>query len=140
MKPETRDRNEAAANAYDFLNLTRCVGGHVIASGFRCTHCESYEPSRICIKEKIDLDKEEKKVAKKTPKPEPKKDMFIEYTIKMLLPLKAIEGGDADFERMLDALREQGAAEIIGREILGEFTWDEASKEFNSRWMHKGLI
>ena len=53
MKPETRDRKEAALVAEVYLNLTRCVGGHIIAAEFMCPHCGSFDPPRECGKEKI---------------------------------------------------------------------------------------
>ena len=53
-----RDTKEAAACADAYMNLTRCVGSHVIVSGLRCPHCESYNPEEECHKEKIDLTKE----------------------------------------------------------------------------------
>ena len=55
---QARDTKEAAACADAYMNLTRCVGRHVIASGLRCPHCESYNPEEECHKEKIDLTKE----------------------------------------------------------------------------------
>jgi len=53
-----RDTKEAAACADAYMNLTRCVGRHVIVSGLKCPHCESYNPEEECHKEKIDLTKE----------------------------------------------------------------------------------
>lgn len=57
---QARDTREAAVCADHYMNMTRCVGGHVIASGLKCPHCESYDPERECHKEKIDLTKEER--------------------------------------------------------------------------------
>lgn len=57
---QARDTKEAAACADRFMNLTRCIGGHVLASGLVCPHCDSYDPDRECYKEKINLNKEGK--------------------------------------------------------------------------------
>jgi hypothetical protein len=50
---DMRDMKEAAIVAHRYMNMARCVGGHVIASGLMCPHCESYDPPRECHKEKI---------------------------------------------------------------------------------------
>ena len=48
-----RDRKEAAIVANRYMNMTRCIGGHVIAEGLMCPHCDSYDPPRECHKERI---------------------------------------------------------------------------------------
>jgi hypothetical protein len=50
---EARDMKEAAVVAHRYMNMARCVGGHVIAQGLMCPHCESYDPPRECHKERI---------------------------------------------------------------------------------------
>lgn len=50
---QARDTKEAATVAHRYMNMTRCVGGHVIAEGLMCPHCDSYDPPRECHKEKI---------------------------------------------------------------------------------------
>ncbi len=57
---QARDTKEAAVCANHYMNLTRCIGGHVIAEGLMCPHCDSYDPDRECYKEKINLNKETK--------------------------------------------------------------------------------
>lgn len=55
-----RDTKEAAVCADLYMNMTRCIGGHVIVEGLMCPHCGSYDPPSECRKEKIDLNKEKK--------------------------------------------------------------------------------
>jgi hypothetical protein len=48
-----RDREEKLALASIYLNTSRCLGGHVVNSGYVCPWCKSNQPSAICFKEKV---------------------------------------------------------------------------------------
>jgi hypothetical protein len=53
---DRRDRSEIMALAAMYLDTTRCVGGHMVHSGYVCTWCNSRQPtgrSGYCAKEAI---------------------------------------------------------------------------------------
>ena len=42
------DLADAARCAAHFLTLIRCAGGRLVAVGFNCPHCDSYNPEEKC--------------------------------------------------------------------------------------------
>lgn len=59
---EYQDLVDAHNTADSYLNMTRCAGNRLIASGFICPHCDSGDPSKICKKpcEELVIDDEKK--------------------------------------------------------------------------------
>ena len=48
-----RDTSEKRALADVFLDVRRCKGAHLVMEGLCCMHCDSTDPSSVCMKEKV---------------------------------------------------------------------------------------
>lgn len=42
---EAKDMQDVCAAAHRFLSMTRCVGGRMVATGYICPHCLSFQPT-----------------------------------------------------------------------------------------------
>lgn len=53
---DRRDTKEILDLAALYLPYVECVGGHIVHKNYVCPWCESDQPSRYCVKEKVGWD------------------------------------------------------------------------------------